>query len=482
MTGLHAFFRRALVVAVLAAGGVSAAWAANTQRPVISGTPPTSVKVGQSYAFTPTASDPDGNTVTFGIRNQPSWASFNRKTGRLSGTPNRTGTFANINIYAWDGKYGTDLPRFTITVTAANRSPTLSGTPPTTATVGTNYSFRPTASDPDGDALGFSISNKPAWASFSASNGALTGRPTAAGKHSNIVIRVSDGKVTTSLPAFAITVNAAAVNRAPTISGTPTTSVNVGSAYSFRPTAADADGDALGFSISNKPAWASFSTSTGALTGTPTAAATHSDIVIRVSDGKVTTSLPAFAITVNAAAVNRAPTISGTPTTSVNVGSAYSFRPTAADADGDTLTFSISNKPAWAAFSTSNGQLSGTPSASDAGSYANIVISVGDGKASTALPAFSIAVNQAATKSATLSWAAPTQNTDGTTLTNLAGFRIYYGTSASALNQTIQVANPSVSTYVLDGLTPTTYYFAVRAYTSAGTESANSNVASKTLQ
>ncbi len=390
MTGLHAFFRRALVVAVLAAGGVSAAWAANTQRPVISGTPPTSVKVGQSYAFTPTASDPDGNTVTFGIRNQPSWASFNRKTGRLSGTPNRTGTFANINIYAWDGKYGTDLPRFTITVTAANRSPTLSGTPPTTATVGTNYSFRPTASDPDGDALGFSISNKPAWASFSASNGALTGRPTAAGKHSNIVIRVSDGKVTTSLPAFAITVNAAAVNRAPTISGTPTTSVNVGSAYSFRPTAADAD--------------------------------------------------------------------------------------------GDTLTFSISNKPAWAAFSTSNGQLSGTPSASDAGSYANIVISVGDGKASTALPAFSIAVNQAATKSATLSWAAPTQNTDGTTLTNLAGFRIYYGTSASALNQTIQVANPSVSTYVLDGLTPTTYYFAVRAYTSAGTESANSNVASKTLQ
>lgn len=391
MIGLHAFFRRAIVIAVLAAGSVSAASAANTQRPVISGTPPTTVRVGQPYAFTPTASDPDGNTVTFGIRNQPSWASFNRKTGRLSGTPTKAGTHANVNIYAWDGKYGTDLPRFTITVTAANRSPALSGTPPTTATVGTNYSFRPTASDPDGDALGFSISNKPAWASFSTSTGALTGRPTAAGTHSNIVIRVSDGKVTTSLPAFAIVVSAAPVT-------------------------------------------------------------------------------------------NRAPTISGAPATSVNAGSAYSFRPTAADADGDTLTFSISNKPAWATFSTSNGQLSGTPSASDAGSYANIVITVGDGKASAALPSFSIAVNQAATRSATLSWSAPTQNTDGTTLTNLAGFRIYYGTSAGALNQTIQVANPSVSTYVLDGLAPSTYYFAVRAYTSAGTESANSNVASKTLQ
>lgn len=84
------------------------------------------------------------------------------------------------------------------------------------------------------------------------------------------------------------------------------------------------------------------------------------------------------------------------------------------------------------------------------------------------------------TGTATLSWTPPTQNTDGSALTNLAGYRISYGTSATALAQTIQVG-PSVSTYVVPGLMPGTYYFAVRAYTSGGTESVNSNVVSKVV-
>ncbi len=362
---------------------------------------------------------------------------------------------------------------------AANRSPGLWGTPVTAATVGKKYNFIPTAKDPDNDALGFSISNKPSWATFSTSTGLLTGRPPAPGTHSNIVIKVSDGKATTALPAFTIVV-AAAANSAPSISGTPAKSAKTGAAYSFQPAATDSDGDKLTFSISNKPSWATFSASTGQLTGKPTAAGTHSNIVIKVSDGKATTALPAFTIVV-AAAANSAPSISGTPAKSAKTGAAYSFQPAATDSDGDKLTFSISNKPSWASFSTTTGKLSGTPAAADAGSYPNIVISVSDGKASKSLSAFAIAVNQPATRSATLSWAAPTQNVDGTALVNLAGFRIYYGTSSTALNKTIEVANPSISTYVIDGLAPATYYFAVRAYTSAGTESANSNVANKAL-
>ncbi len=84
---------------------------------------------------------------------------------------------------------------------------------------------------------------------------------------------------------------------------------------------------------------------------------------------------------------NHAPTISGTAPPAVNAASAYSFVPTAADADGDTLAFSIQNKPAWATFNTSTGRLSGTPAAADVGTYSNIAISVSDGQASTALSA-----------------------------------------------------------------------------------------------
>ena len=65
-------------------------------------------------------------------------------------------------------------------------------------------------------------------------------------------------------------------------------------ARAFQPSASDADGDALSFSISNKPGWAGFNTGTGRLNGTPTQTGSHSSIVISVSDGTDTVSLPAF--------------------------------------------------------------------------------------------------------------------------------------------------------------------------------------------
>jgi putative Ig domain-containing protein len=178
---------------------------------------------------------------------------------------------------------------------------------------------------------------------------------------------------------------------------------------------------------------------------------------------------------------NHAPTISGTPTAAVNASSPYTFTPTAADSDGDTLAFTIQNKPAWASFNTTTGRLSGTPAAADVGTYSNISIAVSDGQASTALGAFAIAVTTVANGRATLSWTAPTENTDGTTLSNLAGYRIRYGTSASSLTSTILVDNASVTTYVVENLSPATWYFAVTAVNSQGAESTNSNVASKQI-
>jgi hypothetical protein len=180
-------------------------------------------------------------------------------------------------------------------------------------------------------------------------------------------------------------------------------------------------------------------------------------------------------------ASNHAPTISGSAPAAVNASSAYNFVPAASDADGDALTFSIGNKPAWAVFNTSTGRLSGTPDAADVGTYSNITISVSDGHQSTALNPFAIAVTAISNGRATLSWTAPTENTDGSTLSNLAGYRIRYGTSAGALTQTIVISNASVTTYVVEDLAPATWYFAVTAVTSAGAESAYSNVANKQI-
>ena len=246
------------------------------------------------------------------------------------------------------------------TETPANTAPSISGAPSTAIQEGVAYSFIPTGGDVDGDALVYSVINRPIWLSFDTASGALTGSPSSAnvGVYSNIVVSVSDGQVTTSLPAFNITVTAAqSTNRAPTITGTPATTVAEDLAYNFTPTASDPDaGTTLAFSIVNRPSWATFNTTTGRLSGTPTNAnvGTTSSIVISVSDGTVTTALPAFNLTVTN--TNDAPTISGTPATTVAEDTAYSFTPTASDLDaGTTLAFSIVNRPSWATFNIHDG-------------------------------------------------------------------------------------------------------------------------------
>jgi|SRR5271166_2762039 len=85
------------------------------------------------------------------------------------------------------------------------------------------------------------------------------------------------------------------------------------------------------------------------------------------------------------------------------------------------------------------------------------------------------------TSSATLSWQAPSENTDSSVVTSLIGYRVYYGTSPDALTETIDVTGETVTTYVVDGLSAGTYYFAVAALAANGQESALSDTASKTI-
>ena len=82
---------------------------------------------------------------------------------------------------------------------------------------------------------------------------------------------------------------------------------------------------------------------------------------------------------------------------------------------------------------------------------------------------------------ATLSWQAPTTNTDGAALTNLAGYRIYYGLNADDLTQTVQLTSVGLQTYVIDDLGSGTWYFAIKAVTRVGVESALSEIVSKTI-
>ena len=156
-------------------------------------------------------------------------------------------------------------------------------------------------------------------------------------------------------------------NNPPKITGNAPRVVKVGVTYTFHPVATDADGDLLGFSINNKPAWLTFDASIGYLSGMPSLGneGTYNDIEIAVSDGDVT-MLPPFSITVESiTAPNMPPEIDGIPAASVTVGQTYSFTPAGFDPDGDLLLYTIQNRPVWATFNAASGRLSGTPQAGD---------------------------------------------------------------------------------------------------------------------
>jgi hypothetical protein len=270
-------------------------------------------------------------------------------------------------------------------------------------------------------------------------------------------------------------------NAAPVITGTPPAFVLSRESYEFTPAATDADGDALVFSVENLPPWASFRSHNGKIAGR----ARHSEvgeyveIRIHVSDGLHVASLPPFSITVGQG--NRRPVIGGTPPAAVVERQAYAFTPSVRDRDGDILTFSIANRPPWAGFDPATGTLSGTPATGTAGSYAGVVISVSDGAITSALAPFAIDVQQGALGSATLSWLPPTTRTDGSPLTNLAGYRLRYGTAPGSYPNTVTIPNAGVTSAVIGDLAPATYHFVVSAYDATGAESANSSPVTKTI-
>ena len=119
--------------------------------------------------------------------------------------------------------------------------------------------------------------------------------------------------------------------------------------------------------------------------------------------------------------------------------------------------------------------------ASQAGTYSGISISAKDSQYSVSLPAFSVTVVAPTPGSATVRWTPPKTNLDGTPITNLAGFRIVYGQSASDLSKSVSIPNPAITSASIEGLSTGTWYFAVKAYTTSSVESDLSSIGQKTI-
>jgi hypothetical protein len=158
----------------------------------------------------------------------------------------------------------------------------------------------------------------------------------------------------------------------------------------------------------------------------------------------------------------------------------YEFVPDVGDTGGAEVAFSIENKPAWATFDQAAGTLSGTPTGSDVGSRSTVrITATAAGKRATLELQLQVVATAAGVASIALE--APTTRTDGTVLQNLAGYRVYYGKTATRLDQFVDVKDRAATGVEVARLTPGTWYFAATAYDANGLESEPAELGNKTI-
>ncbi|WP_029917607.1 putative Ig domain-containing protein [Pelobacter seleniigenes] len=362
------------------------------QAPVLGSIGSKIVAEGSLLAFSISASDADGDSLSYTASGLPSGASFNSSTRTFSWTPNYTSAGSYTVIFGVNDGSATDNETVTITVSNVNQAPVLNSIGTKTVAEGSSLAFTVSASDVDGDSLSYSASGLPAGASFNSSTRTFSWTPEFAETENTrifaVVFAASDGRAEDS---ELVTINVTNVNRAPVLSGIGSQNLAANSAFSLTISGSDPDNNALTYSAANLPAGATFNASLKTFNWTPSTAQIGSyAITFSVTDGSLKDS---ETVTMVVSDNNSAPVISGQPASTIMATYLYSFTPLASDADGDKLTFSITGKPSWASFDTSSGRLYGSPSETQTGTYSGIVIAVSDGAKSAVLPAFSIAVS-----------------------------------------------------------------------------------------
>ena len=256
-------------------------------------------------------------------------------------------------------------------------APIITSTPVTTGTEDVDYSYTLTYRAMAGHTVTMSAPTKPAWASFNATTGVLSGRPLNAHSGANsVVLRMTEGSVSIDQT---FSINVAAVNDPPAYTTTPGLTVITKSQYSYIINATDEEGQALTITCPTKPAWLAFSATAGnaVLIGTPQRTdAGNASVTLQVTDGTNTTP-QSFTIVVTLD--NHVPVITSTAPTSGKTDALYTYTITATDDDADALTYSAPTKPAFMNFNATTHVLSFVPSQANLGIH-NVVLEVTDGK------------------------------------------------------------------------------------------------------
>jgi VCBS repeat-containing protein len=338
-----------------------------------------------------TASDVDGDTVGYTVTAGPTNGVVTvNSDGSYTYTPNAN--FAgsdSFSVSVSDGNGGTTLVTIPISITPVNDAPVASS-PPVTTAEDTPVNGLITASDVEGDPLGYMLTGQPANGTVTVNaDGSYTYTPNANFNGTDsFIVTVSDGNGGTALVTVPITVTA--VNDAPVASSPPVTTAE-DTPVLGQIAASDPDGDPLIFTITAAPTHGAVTVNgDGSYTYTPDANFFGSDsFTVSVSDGNGGTLLVAIPITVTSE--NDAPVASAAPATTVE-DTPVSGQIAASDAEGDTLTYAVTTAPSNGTVTVgANGSYTYTPNANFNGND-SFTVTVSDGNGGTALVTIPVTV------------------------------------------------------------------------------------------
>ncbi|WP_318258739.1 putative Ig domain-containing protein [Geobacter anodireducens] len=325
------------------------------QAPVIASSPVTSATEGALYSYQVVASDPNGDSLTYALTTAPSGMSI-AANGTISWTPLASQAGAHTVVVTVSDGALSATQTFTVTVTKLNRAPSITSTAVTSVSEGAAYGYAVSASDPDGDALTYSLTASPPGMTISPA-GLISWNPgyTDAGSYT-VTVKVSDPAGLFATQTYTLLVTD--TNRAPVVTMPADQSTPEGTAVNLQIQASDADNNTLAYSATGLPPGLSINSSSGVITGTLgyTAAGIYS-VRVMVGDG-ITSSSVSFSWTVTD--VNRAPGVID-PANRTNVeGTVVNLTVAATDPDGDALTYSATGLPAGLAINASTGAITGT--------------------------------------------------------------------------------------------------------------------------
>jgi hypothetical protein len=274
--------------------------------PLIISSPDSTVLEDEEYFYEVVVLDGNENDlINISVLDAPEWLDGfaftpGDSTAMISGIPGNDDVGINmVTVRVFDGKVNVDQ-EFQIRVINVNDPPEFtSSTATQVIDQNANFIYEPTATDPDGDELTFSMTMGPSWLTFSQETGLLTGIPANedVGIH-DVTMEVTDGTEQVTID-FKVTVNN--VNDPPSITTTPLDRVNVGDTYLYQVEVDDPDQDAtLTFVADLMPSWLTLTPASNIaiLSGTPTMddKGTH-PVILKVSDGEAE-DLQSFTITV----------------------------------------------------------------------------------------------------------------------------------------------------------------------------------------